>query len=140
MARGVGLGLIAVVVAAVACALLRGILDLTTGIIVFAVVGGWVIGAAVRQGAWEGQPHRPSSAPAIAGACLGVLCWLAGLVGAWLVTMAILPASSRTFTDRLAAMPFPDWLGPQLGLADYLALVLFVVFGAIGARSEATRD
>jgi hypothetical protein len=140
MARGVGLGLVAGVVVALACALVRGILDLTTGIIVFAVVGGWVIGAAVRQGAWGGQPHRPSSAPAVAGACLGALCWLAGVAGAWVVAMATLPGSSRTLPERLASTPFLDWLAPQVGLADLLSLLLFAGFGWFGTRSAATRD
>ncbi len=76
----------------------------------------------------------------VIGGALGAVCWLAGLVGAWLVAMAILPGSSRSFPDRLAATPFLDWLGPQLGLADFLALLLLLVFGAIGARSAATRD
>jgi hypothetical protein len=140
MTRGVGLGLVAAVVVAVVCALLRGILDLTTGIIVFAVAGGWAIGAAVRQGAWAGQPHRPSSAPALAGACLGVLCWLAGVAGAWVAAMATLPGSARTLLERLASTPFLDWLAPQIGLADVLSLLLFAGFGWFGARSAATRD
>ena len=140
VARGVALGLAAALAVAVVCAVLRGILDLTVGIIAIAVAGGWVVGAAVRQGAWDGQPHRTSAVPVLIGAALGGLCWLAGLVGAWLVAMAILPGSSRTFTDRLAATPFLDWLSPQIGLADLLSLLLFVLFGAIGARSAATRD
>ena len=61
-------------------------------------------------------------------------------MGAWLVAMTILPGSSRTFTERLAATPFLDWLSPQVGIADLLSLLLFVVFGAIGARSASTRD
>ena len=140
MARAIGLGLAAALGVAAVSALLRGILDLSAGSIAIAVAGGWVIGAAVRQGAWGGQPHRASSAPIIVGACLGALCWLAGLVGAWLVAMAILPGSSRTFPDRLAATPFLDWLSPQIGLADVLSLLLFAAFGAVGARSAATPD
>ena len=80
------------------------------------------------------------SAPGVVGGALGAACWLAGLVGAWLVAMAILPGSSRTFTERLSATPFLAWLEPQLGLADLLALGLFAVFGVIGARSASTQD
>jgi len=54
MARAVGLGVSAVVVVALLSALLRGILDLSGGIVAVAVGGGWAIGAAVRQGAWGG--------------------------------------------------------------------------------------
>ncbi len=140
MARAVGLGVSAVVVVALLSALLRGILDLTGGIIAVAVGGGWAIGAAVRQGAWGGQQHRASSAPVFLGALLGGVCWLAGLIGAWLVAMAILPGSSKSFPDRLAGTPFLDWMGPQLGVADLLSLMLFVGLGWFGARSVATRS
>jgi len=140
MARGIGLGLVAVVVVVAVGALLRGILDLSGGVIAVAIAGGWVIGTAVRRGAWAGRPHRASSAPVIWAAILGALCWLVGLVGTWLVAMAILPGSSRTFLERLAATPFLDWLAPQLGLADLLSLLLFVGFGWFGARSAAIDD
>ena len=140
MGRALGWGLLVVVVVAVASALLRGILDLSGGAIAVAVGGGWLIGAAVRRGAWGGRAHRPSSGPTLLGAGLGALCWLAGLVGAWVVAMAILPASSRTLPERLAATPFLDWLSPQLGLADVLSLLLFVGFAWFGARSAATRQ
>jgi hypothetical protein len=139
MARATGLGLLMVLVVALVCAVLRGVLDLSGGIIAVAVAGGWAIGAAVRQGAWGGQPHRASSAPVAVGALLGGVCWLAGLIGAWLVAMAILPGSSRSFPDRLTGTPFLDWMGPQLGVADLLSLVLFVALGWFGARSAATR-
>ncbi len=139
MARAVALGLSVVLVVALLCALLRGILDLSGGIIAVAVGGGWTIGVAVRQGAWASQPHRASSAPVLLGALLGGACWLAGLVGAWLVAMAILPGSSRSFPDRLAGTPFLDWMGPQLGVADLLSLLLFVALGWFGARSAVTR-
>jgi hypothetical protein len=140
MGRAVALGLLVALVVALLCALLRGILDLSGGIIAVAVAGGWAIGAAVQRGAWGGQPHRASSAPVVVGALLGGLCWLAGLVGAWLVAMAILPGSSRSLPDRLAGTPFLGWVEPQLGVADVLSLLLFVALGWFGARSVATRD
>ncbi len=54
--------------------------------------------------------------------------WPASSARGW-SAMAILPASSRSLPDRLAATPFLDWLGPQLGLADVLSLLLFAGFG-----------
>ena len=138
--RGLGYGLAAVLAVAVVGALLRGILDLTGGLI------------ARRRRRWLGHrrrgPHgvvgRPGASAVIARRRssrrrLGALGWLATLVGAWLVSMAILPASSRSFPDRLVATPFLDWVGPQLGLADVLALLLFIGFAWFGARSAATR-
>ncbi len=55
LARAVGSGLAAVLAVAVLCALLRGILDLTVGILAVAVAGGWIVGAAVRPGVWGGR-------------------------------------------------------------------------------------
>jgi hypothetical protein len=137
-ARGLGYGLAVALAVAMAAVLVRGILELAVGTIALAAVGGWLIGAAVRMGAWGGQAHRPSSAPTLMSAGLGALCWVAGLVGDWIVAMAILPASSRTLAERLVGMPFLDWLSPQLGLADVLSLPLLVGFAWFGARSPAT--
>jgi len=102
------------------------------------VAGGWAVGAAVRRGAWAGLPHRASAAPEVLGLLLGAATWIAGLALAWLVAMAILPASERSLIERLAGTPFLDWLGPQLGLADVLGLVLAALLGWFGARSAAT--
>jgi len=140
MSRAITWGVFATLVVALLGALLRGILDLSGGIIAVAVGGGWAIGAAVRLGAWGGQLHRASSAPTLTGAILGALCWLASLVGAWVVAMAILPGSSRGFLDRLVATPFLDWMGPQLGLADMLSLLLFAGFAWFGTRSSGTHE
>jgi hypothetical protein len=134
VAFGMGTGLLVALVAA----LLRSILDITTGLIALAIGGGWVVGASVRRGAWAGLAHRPSSAPELVGLCLGAATWVAALVLAWVVAMAILPGSERSLVDRLAVTPFLDWLSPQVGLADPLGLVLSALLGWFGARSAAT--
>lgn len=134
-ARALILGVLVGIVVAIAAALLRSILDLTAGLLALAVAGGWAVGAAVRRGAWAGLPHRASAVPEVLGWLLGALTWVAALVLSWLVAMAILPASDRTYLERLAGTPFLDWLAPQLGLADVLGLVLAALLGWIGARS-----
>ncbi len=138
LVRALALGVAVGLLMALAAALLRSVLDLTAGLVAVAIAGGWLVGAAVRRGAWAGLPHRPSAAPETMGLILGVFTWVAALVLAWVVAMAILPGSERTLTERLAGTPFLDWLTPQLGLADVLGLVLAGLFGWIGARSAAT--
>jgi hypothetical protein len=123
---------------AVAAGLLRSILDVTTGLIALAVVGGWGVGAAVRRGAWAGMPHRSSSAPEVLGLLLGAATWVAALVLAWVVAMAILPGSERTLLERLAATPLLEWLEPQAGLADVLGLGITALLAWYGARSAGT--
>lgn len=120
---------------ALVAALLRSILDVTAGLVALAAVGGWAVGGAVRRGAWAGMPHRASRAPELLGLALGALAWAGALVLAWVVAMAILPGSERSLEERLAGTPFLDWLGPQLGLAELLGLVVAAVLGWFGARS-----
>jgi hypothetical protein len=137
LVRALLLGLLAGILVALAAALLRSILDMTAGLVALAVAGGWVVGAAVRRGAWAGLPHRASAAPELLGMLLGALTWVIALVLAWVVAMAILPASERTLLDRLAGIPFLDWLSPQLGLGEVAGLVLAAILGWFGARSRA---
>jgi hypothetical protein len=111
-------------IAALAWALLRGVLELSLGLLAVAVAGGWAIGAIIHQ-------VRPSPAlAAVIGAFAG---WLALLL-TWLVAMAILPGSSRSFVERLTATPFPDWLAPQLGALELASVALFAGVAAYAAR------
>ena len=127
----VGLG------AAALSALFWAVLSITAGLLAIAILGGWLIGVAVRTGAWSGRPHRPSRAPLGLAALLGVLTWAATLMLAWLVSMAILPGSTRSFAERLAAVPFLDWVSPQLESLDYLRLVLLAVIPWWSAHTTA---
>lgn len=138
MGRALLLGIGVGVTVALAAAVLRSVLDVTVGLVAVAAVGGWLVGAAVRRGAWAGMAHRRAALPEVLGLVLGALTWLVALVLAWVVSMVILPGSDRTLLERLMATPFLDWLGPQLGLADLLCLTLAAVFGWLGARSAPT--
>jgi hypothetical protein len=109
---------------ALAWALLKGILDFGPGLLGVAVVGGWAIGALL----WQVR-----ATPLLAGA-IAALAWLLGLVLTWLIAMAILPGSSRTFLERVEGTPFLDWLSPQFGLLEMAGLVLYVLAALYGAR------
>lgn len=128
----------------VPAALLLAVLSITAGLVAIAVLGGWLIGVGVRTGAWRGLAHRPSKAPLALAAFLGAVAWLSGLVLAWIVSMAILPLSSRTFLERIVATPFPEWVAPQLAPLDYLVLAMLVVVAWVtshttGLEREAAR-
>ena len=114
--------------AAAAWALLKGILELSLGLLALAAFGGWAIGAVL----WQVR-----AAPLLAMA-IAALAWLGGLVGTWLVAMAILPASVRTFPERLESTPFLDWLAPQFGVVEIAGLVVFLIAAAYGARPRGT--
>ncbi len=99
---------------------------LGAGLLGVAIVGGWAIGALL----W--QVH---ASPLLA-AAIAALAWLLGLLLSWLLAMAILPGSSRTFPERIEATPFLDWLAPQFGWVEIAGLLLYLVAALYGARSR----
>ena len=123
MAMAVTEALLVALLAALAWALLKGILELGVGLLVVSALGGWSIGAVLRQ-------VRP--VPLLA-AAIAALAWLGGLLLSWLLAMAILPGSSRTFLERIEGTPFIDWIWPQFGLLEIAGLVLFAVAAAYAA-------
>ena len=125
-AAAIGEALFIALLAVLAWGLLRGVLELVVGLLVVAALGGWAIGAVLYQ---------VRAAPPLA-AGIAALAWLAGLVATWLVAMAILPGSSRTFMERLEGTPFIDWLSPQFGLLEVVGLLVYVVAALYGARAR----
>ena len=124
LAAAIAEALVIALLAAIAWGLLKGILELSVGLLAIAAFGGWAIGAVLWQ-------VRANMLIAVA---IAALAWVGGLVWTWLVAMAILPASSRTFLERLEGTPFLDWLSPQFGLVEIAGLVIFAVAAAYGAR------
>jgi hypothetical protein len=101
--------------AALAWSVLRGILELSVGLLVVSAVGGWGIGAALRG-------SLPSRVLAV-GVAVGA--WLLSLVLTWVVTRITL-LSDRPLGERLAQTPFVDFTFQQLGLLELASLGLFV--------------
>lgn len=112
-----------VLLTGVAWAVLRGLLELGITALAAVGVGGWAIGVLVR-----------GRLPLALAALLGGAAWLVGLLVSWLLALALLPGSTRTLAERLAATPFVDWLAPQFGLLEIAALVLCAGAAAYGAR------
>lgn len=110
-------------VSAAAWAFVKGVLEFP-GVLAIAVVGGWLIGEVL----WSVRVH-----PAVAGV-VAFLTWVLGLVLTWIIAMALLQESARTFVERLQNTPFLDWLGPQFGWLEIAGLVLYVVAALFGAR------
>ncbi len=122
-AMAVAEALLVASLAAVIWALLKGLLEFP-GVLAVAVVGGWAIGVLL----WQVRAS-PLLAALIAGAA-----WLVGLILTWLVAMAMLPSSSRTFLERVEGTPFLDWLAPQAGLLEIVGLGLYILAALYGAR------
>ncbi|MBA3851300.1 MAG: hypothetical protein H0X59_02900 [Chloroflexi bacterium] len=127
-------GLLVAAAVALVLGLLRAVFELGPGLLVVAAVGAWLLGEAVARVAWGAVPHLPrADVPRIA-AVLGAMAWLAGSAVDYLVSLALLPGSSRTFGERLSDQPFPAWLAPQLSLLDAAEIVVLVVVAWRSAR------
>ena len=112
---GILLALAAVLLTALAWAVLRGILDLSVGLLVVSGAGGWAIGASLR-----GASRSASTAGGLA-----LLAWLASLALTWLVTRATLPGSSLDLVERLQQTSFLDYTLQQAGVLEVASLVLY---------------
>jgi hypothetical protein len=123
-AAAVGLGL----------GVLRSVFDLGPGLLVVAAVGAWLLGEAVARGAWGSAAHMPHEGVPRIAAVLGAIAWLAGSAVDYLLSLALLPASSRTFAERLSDQPFLAWLAPQLSLLDAAEIVILMVVAWRSAR------
>jgi hypothetical protein len=147
LGRVVVVGLAAASVVALAMGLLGGLFDLTAGLIVVGLLGGWLIGRAVSGvarggslGDWlSGTALPPGRAPGavrvVALACALVAVG-AGVVTLWIVSLAAVRDAASGMLDRLAALPLPAWLDPQLGQLGPIVLLTLVATLAAAWRSS----
>jgi hypothetical protein len=124
MVRAAVFGAAAALLVAVLAAAFNAGLDFLVGVTVVAALGGWLIGRAVRHGAWSGRAHISSPAPLVLAVLLALAAWLVGEIGAYLLSLATLPDSVRTLPERMADLPFLDWLSPQFGPFEIVSLFL----------------
>jgi hypothetical protein len=124
MLRAALFGAPAALLTAVLAAAFNAGLNLLVGVAVVAALGGWLIGRAVRLGAWSGRAHVSSPLPLVLAVLLALAAWLAGEFLAYLLSLAALPDSVRTFPERIANLPFLDWLSPQFGPLEIVSLFL----------------
>jgi hypothetical protein len=142
----VGLG--AALLVALAMGLLGGLFDLTAGLIVVGLIGGWLIGRAVAgvarggslrswlSGAEPATGRTPGAVRLVAIGC-ALVAVAGGLVVLWIVSLAAVPDATTGLLDRLGAQPLGDWLDPQLGqLGPILLLTLLVTLAAAWRSSR----
>ncbi len=134
MVRAALLGAAAALLTAILAAAFNAGINLLVGVAIVAALGGWLIGRAVRYGAWSGRAHVASPAPLVLAVLLALAAWLAGEIGAYLLSLAALPDSVRTFPERLTALPFLDWLSPQFGPLEIISLFLLAGLAWFSSR------
>jgi hypothetical protein len=134
-------GALATIGVALAYGLFWGAGILHFGLIAIAVMSGWIIGAAVRHGAWRAAWketwHVPSRRLKALGVTFAVVAWFGGALVAYVVSRALLPESDLSFTERLAALTFGEYMTQQYeagGLIHALSLAVMAIMGWRTAR------
>lgn len=130
-------GALATIGTALAYGLFWGAGVLQFGLIAVAIMFGWLIGAAIRHGAWRGLPHHPTRRLQLLGAAFGVVAWFGGAFVAYLVSRALLPESELTFGQRLEALSFWEYLNQQYlagGIVHAIGLAALAIMGWRTAR------
>jgi hypothetical protein len=148
LSRVVMVGLGAAFLVALAMGLLGGLFDLTAGLIVVGLLGGWLIGRAVAGvarggslGTWlsgtEPSPGRTARAIRLLALACGLVAVAGGLLVLWIVSLAAVRDATTSLLDRLAALPLSAWLDPQLGqLGPILLLTLLATLLAAWRSSR----
>lgn len=130
-------GALATIGAALAYGLFWGAGVLQFGLIAVAIMFGWLIGAAVRHGAWRGLAHHPTRRLQLLGAAFGVVAWFGGAFVAYLASRALLPQSDLSFFQRLEDVSFSMFMSQQYeagGIVHAIGLAALAIMGWRTAR------
>ena len=131
--RGLTYGIAMAVPFAAVWAVGDAILDLGGGLVVVAAVAGWLIGTSVALGAEPGSVRRERGVVVLAvGVTLGT--WVVATLGAYLISMAILPGSTLSLLERMANAPLLEFSASQFLPFGPLELGALALFGWLGAR------
>lgn len=133
LARGLAYGVGMAAIFVLGWVVVAPILELRAGLVLLAATAGWLIGTAVALGAEPGTLRRTRSTILLAvGVCLGT--WLVGTWAAYVVGLAILPASTLDLFGRMANAPFLDLVATAFLPGGLLELMAIALFGWLGAR------
>jgi hypothetical protein len=132
-------GALAGLVVAIVYGFLWGAGVLQFGLVAIAVMGGWLIGAAIRHGAWRGSwrlaTHVPSRRLKLLGVVIGSAAWFGGAFVAYVVSRALLPESDLSFVERLADVSFAEYLNQQYEAGGPLHGIALAVMAIMGWRT-----
>jgi hypothetical protein len=102
-------GLLAMLAVAVAYGLLLYPIGLTWGLIAVGVGGGWLIGRAVRHGAWRGLPHPRNWSLRILAVVLALVAWLIGMFVSYVMSQLLLAGAAQPLLERISPAGFSEY-------------------------------
>ncbi|MEO6349912.1 MAG: hypothetical protein ABIP53_04600 [Candidatus Limnocylindrales bacterium] len=122
-ARGLAFGIAAAIPVALVYGILADPFGLSWGLIIVGLLGGWIIGSAVAQGAWSGRFHLIVPAVRWLAALVAVVTWIGAAAVAYFASQLFYQAATTPIGERLSLGGFVEYLngtvfGPSiLGLA-----------------------
>jgi hypothetical protein len=122
LGRSALFGVIAALGVALAYGVVAEVFDLSLGLIIVGLVGGWVIGWAVAQGAWNGRFHLVVPGVRFTAALIGVLSWIAGTLVGYVCGQIFLPAASTPVLQRLSLAGFGEYMSSAVISPSILGL------------------
>lgn len=131
--RGVAFGLAAAVAVAITYGILAGAIELTLGLIVVALVGGWVVGNAVAYGTWRGAVHDRNPSLQRLAVVLSIAAWVGALSVAYVISQALFPQATTPLSGRLSVAGFFDYV-TGLDIVRFIHLIALAAMALIAWR------
>jgi hypothetical protein len=124
------------IAAAIPVALVYGVLadpfGLSWGLIIVGLVGGWIIGTAVAQGAFNGRFHLIVPRVRWLSALIGVTAWIAATAVAYVASQMFYQGATTSLAERLSLSGFVEYLNSTVFSPSILGLaaIAFVAWRA----------
>jgi hypothetical protein len=127
-------GLAAAVPIALAYGVLADPFGLSWGLIVVGLIGGFVIGASVVQGAFNGRFHLIVPRVRWLAAIVALVCWIGAALVAYVSSQVFYQGAATPFVDRLSVSGLLDYLNGSVFSPSILGLAAMAFMAWRGAK------
>lgn len=125
-------GALAMIGVSIGYGLLLFPVELSWGLIAVAIAGGWLIGSAVRHGAWRDALHGPARSLQLLAVLLAVVAWFGAFFVAYVAGQLLLPEPAAPLAERLSPAGFAEYLA---GTYEFLHAIALAALAFMAWRS-----
>jgi hypothetical protein len=133
-ARGLAFGVAAAIPVALVYGVLADPFNLSWGLIVVGLVGGWLIGTAVAQGAWSGRFHLVVPQIRWLSVLIAVFTWIAAGAVAYVGSQLFYQGAATPLGERLSVGGFIEYLNSTVFSPSILGLAAMAFVAWRSAR------
>ena len=134
IARAAVFGLLAAQGVALVYGVLAEVFDLSLGLVIVGLVGGWVIGWAVVNGAWSGRFHLIVPRVRWLATLIAVVCWIEAAIVGYVSSQLLYQAASTPLLERLSLPGLLEYLSGSVFSASILGLAAMALVAWRSAR------